>query len=121
MSFEDIARRMKDARKPTRAERLHELWTGEAPEIPLHEPVKPAAPQARTRTLVGAYVLLALGVLVALAGALPVVLWWDHLSRWEVRGGFGVVAVGIALVVQSTRLFTAAAQTAPLPGAQLRR
>jgi len=121
VGFEDIAKRMKAERGLTRGERMRQIWTGEEPEIPaLPDVIPPVAPAARTKTLVGAYALLALGLVVTLAGAAGLVLFWSAISRWEVRGLMFVIAAGIGLVVQSTRLFTAVEQTDPLPDARVR-
>jgi hypothetical protein len=121
VGFDDIAKRMKAERGLTRGERMRQIWTGEEPEIPpLPEPIQPVAPRARTSTLIAAYALLALGLLVAFAGAAGLVLLWSALSRWEARGLMFVIAIGIAVIVQSTRLFTAVEQTAPLPPARIR-
>jgi hypothetical protein len=121
VAFDDIAKRMKAERGLTRGERLRQIWTGEEPELPpLPDAIQPAAPAARTKTLVGAYALLGLGLVVVFAGVAGLLLFWSVISRWEVRGLMFVIAIGIALVVQSTRLFTAADQTKPLPNARVR-
>jgi hypothetical protein len=121
VGFEDIAKRMKAERRLTRGERVRQIWTGEEPEIPpLRDAIQPVAPAARTKTLVGAYALLALGLVVAFAGVAGLLLFWSAISRWERRGLMFVISVGIALVVQSTRLFTAVEQTDPLPDARIR-
>jgi len=121
MGFDDIAKRMKAERGLTRGERMRQIWTGEEPELPaLPEPIQPITPKARMKALLGAYSLLVLGLLVVLAGAAGLVLFWGAISRWETRGLMFGIAIGIALVVQSTRLFTAIEQTAPLPVARVR-
>jgi hypothetical protein len=121
LAFDDIAKRMKAERGLTRGERLRQIWTGEEPELPpLPDAIEPVAPAARTKTLVGAYALLGLGLVVVFAGVAGLLLFWSAITRWEVRGLMFVIAIGIALIVQSTRLFTAADQTKPLPNARIR-
>jgi hypothetical protein len=122
VAFEDVAKRMRDQRSLTGGERLHEVWTGEEPQIPpLPDVVEPVAPAARTRTLVGAYALLVVGLLVMFVGAIALMFAWDSLSRWETRACFLVIVMGIAIIVRSTTLFDRVEQTSPLPGARLRK
>jgi hypothetical protein len=121
VSFDDIAQRMKQRRGLTRGERLQQFWTGEEPEIRVEEPVAPVAPAARTKTLVAAYALMLLGILVMLAGAVPLVFVWDSASWLEFRGLCAVVVIGIAVLARSVRLFIAADATEPLPDARLRQ
>jgi hypothetical protein len=56
-----------------------------------------------------------------MAGAGALVIMLATLSIWNVRILIGVVAVGIGLIVKSTRMFAAVAQTAPLPDARLNK
>ena len=119
MAFEDVAKRMKNARRLTRRERIQQLWTGEAPEPPpLPERVAPAR---RTGRIILAYVVLLLGLVVAMAGGIALMLFWSSISGWELRGLVVVIAIGFALVVKSTMLFDTVEGTAPLPDARLRR
>lgn len=121
MAFEDVAKRMADRRTPTRGERLHAIWTGEAPEPPpLPALPTPVTPARRTRTLVIAYVVLIAGMLVAMAGGFALVLLWSSTSYWEKRGFAVVIAVGVAIIVRATKLFAAVEATAPLPDARTR-
>ena len=121
MAFEDVAARMAERRKPTRGERLEAIWTGKEIEVPpLPEPIEPVAPAKRTAVLVGAYAVLILGLLVVMAGAGVLLLFLTSLSSWERRGLYFVIAIGIAIIVQATRMFAAVEQTAPLPDARLR-
>ncbi|HSD89891.1 MAG TPA: hypothetical protein VLB44_20310 [Kofleriaceae bacterium] len=117
MSFEEIAQRMKDQRGMTRPERLHMLWTGEEPELPpVPTPVEPAR---RTATLVAAYLLLALGLLVVMAGGIVLLAWYRETQGMH-RVLLLVVGIGISIIVASTKMFERAAATAPLPDARLR-
>ena len=114
MGFDDIAQRMKSQRRVTRRERLRALWTGEEPELQLPDPVEPVAPAHRRRHTVAAWLVMFLGVGIAVGGAALVWLL-------ESRALIVVVAIGIAVIVQATRMFDAVAATAPLPDARLRR
>ena len=121
MAFEDVAKRMADRRTPTRGERLHAIWTGEAPEPPpLPALPTPVAPAHRTRALVLAYVVLVAGMFVAAAGGFALVLLWGSTTYWEKRGFTVVIAAGIAIIVKATKLFATVEATAPLPGARTR-
>jgi hypothetical protein len=117
MSFEDIAQRMKNQRRMTRGERLHVLWTGEEPELPpVPEPVEPAR---RTGVLVAAYLVLALGLLIAMAGGIVLLAWYRETQGMH-RVLLLVVAIGVSIIVASTKMFERVAATAPLPDARLR-
>jgi hypothetical protein len=117
MSFEEIAQRMKSQRGTSRRERLHALWTGEEPELaPLPEPVAPAR---RTALLVAAYLVLALGTLVALAGSFVLLAFYRETQGMH-RLLVMVIGIGVAIVVTSTKMFERVAATQPLPGARLR-
>lgn len=121
MAFEDVAARMKERRRPTRAERLEAIWTGKEIEVPpLPAPIEPVAPARRTAVLVGAYAVLFAGVLVVMAGAGVLILFFTSTSAWAHRGLYVVIAIGVAIIAKSTRMFAAVEQTEPLPGARLR-
>ena len=114
MGFDEIADRMRSQRRLTRGERLQAMWTGEEPELALPEPIEPVAPAHRVRHTVAAWFVMFLGVGIAVGGA---ALVWLLESRVLVV----VIAIGIAVIVQATRMFDAVAATAPLPDARLRR
>ncbi|MDB4957952.1 MAG: hypothetical protein JWO36_5521 [Myxococcales bacterium] len=118
MSFDDIASRMKDRRNLTRGEKLKAMWTGEEPELP---PLpKPVVPAKRRSVKVAAYVVMFVGLAIAMAGVFGLVLLWGSTGGWEHRGFVMVIAIGISIVVKSTKMFEAVAATAPLPDARLR-
>jgi hypothetical protein len=106
MAFEDIAKRMSDRRKPTRAEKLREIWTGEpAAPPPLPLPPVPVPAAQRRGHLVGAWAVMMLGLAVAMCGAFLLIVLFDSTSTGEKRGLVGVIAVGIAIIVKSTKMF----------------
>ena len=120
MAFEDVAKRMKENRGSTRAERLHEIWHGEpAPIEPLVPELEPVPPAARKKTVVFGYALMFIGMLVAAVAAIAAVVFFTALSRWEFRGVVILGAVGMSMIVHGASRLEAADKTAPLPRADL--
>lgn len=118
MAFDDVAKRMTGRRGLTRGERLEQLWTGEVPELPpLPAPVSPAG---RTKALIAAYVVLLAGLALAAGAGLVLALWFGQIDRWEGRGLYAVIAIGIGLVIQATTMFGSVEETDALPAAKLR-
>lgn len=100
---------------------LREIWHGEQGAPPALPPLqKPVAPAQRTWVMLGAYLLLLLGIVLILTSAIVLLLWFDALSRWHARALVGVIAIGGVIVYKATTLFDGVEQTAPLPDARVR-